>query len=82
MIAIVAVLGVATLAVLVAWGLRVIHDIEDLENLSSRVVGPAGEIRPAWISADDDDFSPNRPRNVRIHPAAFTGDPGISRAAS
>ena len=82
MIAIVAVLGVATLAVLVAWGLRVIHDIEDLENLSSRVVGPAAEIRPAWTSVNDDAPSPNRPRNVRIHPAAFNGNPGMSRAAS
>ena len=82
MIALVAVLGVATLAVLVAWGLRVIHDIEDLESLSTRVVGSAGEIRPAWASANDGGPSAHQPRNVRIHPAAFTGNPGMSRAAS
>lgn len=82
MIAIVAVLGVATLVVLVAWGLRVIHDIEDLEDLSARVVGTAAELRPAWMSASEDRPSPNRARNVRIHPAAFTGNPDVSRAAS
>lgn len=81
MIAVVAVLGVATLAVLVAWGLRVINDIEDLENLSSRVVGPAGEIRSAWSAADTAPVA----RHVRIHPAAMTSfpsGPGAHRAAS
>lgn len=33
MVAIVAVLFVATLVLLVAWGLRVMHDIDELENL-------------------------------------------------
>ena len=81
MIAVVAVLGVVTLAVLVAWGLRVINDIEDLENLSSRVVGPAGEIRAAWSAVDKAPVA----RNVRIHPAAMTSSlsgPGPRRAAS
>ena len=66
MIAIVAVLGVATLALLVTWGLRVINDIEDLENLSSRVVGPAGEVRREWLSLTDDPPTPAA-RNVRLH---------------
>lgn len=78
MIAIVAVLGVATLALLVAWGLRVINDIEDLENLSARVVGPAGEIRSEWMSAGED-TSVRRPRNVRLHQA---GTSAITKAAS
>lgn len=78
MIAIVAVLGVATLALLVAWGLRVINDIEDLENLSTRVVGPAGEIRSKWMSAGED-TNVGRPRNVRLHQA---GSPAITKAAS
>ena len=33
MVAVVAVLCVATLVLLVAWGLRVMHDIAELENL-------------------------------------------------
>ena len=65
-IAIVAVLGVATLALLVTWGLRVINDIEDLENLSARVVGPAGDVRREWLSLSDDTHV-TRPRNVRLH---------------
>jgi hypothetical protein len=32
-VAVVAVLIVATLALLVAWGLRVMHDIDELQNL-------------------------------------------------
>ncbi|HVA75125.1 MAG TPA: hypothetical protein VNF71_11245 [Acidimicrobiales bacterium] len=68
MIAIVAVLGVATLALLVAWGLRVIHDIEDLEDLSARAVGPAREIRHEWLSAGDEP-PVTAARNVRLHPA-------------
>jgi hypothetical protein len=77
-VAIVAVLGVATLAVLVAWGLRVIHDIEDLENLSARVVGPPEDIRPAWTSSAEASLSANSGRNVRVH----TIEPRFSRAAS
>lgn len=78
MIAIVAVLGVATLALLVAWGLRVINDIEDLENLSSRAVGPAGEIRPAWMSVGEDPHVAGA-RNVRLHQS---DSPAITKAAS
>lgn len=33
MVTVVAVLIVATLALLVAWGLRVMHDIDELQNL-------------------------------------------------
>ena len=33
MVALVAVLCVATLVLLVAWGLRVMHDIDELQNL-------------------------------------------------
>jgi hypothetical protein len=64
-IAVVAVLVVATVAVLVAWGFRVISDIEDLENLSARVVGPAGEIGSSWaVAGNEGPVS----RHVRIHP--------------
>lgn len=82
MIAVVALLVVATLAVLVAWGLRVIHDIEDLENLSSRVVGPAGDVRSTWNAAGEDGPAT---RHVRIHPAAVRHpvmDPEATPAAS
>lgn len=82
MIAVLALLVVATLAVLVAWGLRVIHDIEDLENLSSRVVGPAGEVRSLWNAASEDR---SVSRHVRIHPAAIRPpvmDPEATPAAS
>lgn len=81
MITLVAVLVVATLAVTVGWGLRVINDIEDLENLSARVVGPAAEIGPSWAAAEYTPVS----RHVRIHPAAMPRsllDPETTPAAS
>lgn len=81
MVAVLAVLVVVTVAVLVAWGLRVISDIEDLENLSARVVGPAGDIRSSWTANQGGPVS----RHVRIHSAALQRsvmDPETTPAAS
>ena len=82
MVAVLAVLVVVTVAVLVAWGLRVISDIEDLENLSSRVVGPPGDIRSSWTAAYQ--HGPVS-RHVRIHSVAMSRsvmDPETTPAAS
>ena len=82
MVAVLAVLVVVTVAVLVAWGLRVISDIEDLENLSASVAGPVGDIRSSWTAANQ--HGPV-PRNVRIHSGAMPRsvmDPKTTPAAS
>ena len=46
MVALVAVLCVATLVVLVAWGLRVMHDIDELQNLPRGRHSDAGDPAP------------------------------------
>lgn len=82
MVAVLAVLVVVTVAVLVAWGLRVISDIEDLENLSTRAVGPAGAIRSSWAATDQ--HGPVS-RHVRVHSVAVPRsvmDPESTPAAS
>lgn len=48
MVVVVALLGIATLVLVVTWGLRVLNDIDDLENLSSRLVGKPTDLGEAW----------------------------------
>lgn len=60
MVALVAVLCVATLVLLVAWGLRVMRDIDELENLPRLRVRMRGGV--------DSDSDPQEPHSVRLVP--------------